>query len=123
MHTKKTTVQELNSYSTHTFSNGASTGKDYREFESFYRKYLNEIAKEIGAEVIKFISGHYYFSTFIKRNDSVIYLSISDVRYSVNEWRDNILVRKAKDELDYVGGRNTYTDLINLKSHLDKTLD
>ena len=68
-----------------------------------------------GYEIHSWNKGHYDCSAVIKDNvGRYIYMSISDVRYFINNWIDNILIRTMKHEKDQTGGDNHYTDLINL---------
>ena len=73
------------------------------------------MCKENHWELVKVGKNHYCFSAFIKSSENkCVYLSISDVRYFSNEWYSHILVRTAKNEVDYRGGFNNYTTLENL---------
>lgn len=94
-----------------TFSTGAYTGEDYREFEREYRKKLRNIAKKNGFELVRFMPNHYEFSCFFRNHQGeYVYMSISDVRYWGNEWYDRILIRSAESDHDYTGGSNRYTN-------------
>jgi hypothetical protein len=77
------------------------------EFDSFYRKTVNDFKKHFSdvADNIQLSKGHFYFSGFLtrKRDGQVIYFSISDVRYFPG---DAMLIRTAKSYQDYTGGRN-----------------
>ena len=114
------TMNELRKYLNYEFSTGGITGEDYKEFERKYIKYLKKVAKENNWEVVKASKNHYCFTAFFKRNDKFVYFSISDVRFFVNDWFYNILIRTAKSETDYTGGQNYYTTLQNLPNTLEK---
>lgn len=77
------------------------------EFDSFYRKTVNDFKKHFSdvADNIQLSKGHFYFSGFLtrKRDGQVIYFSISDVRFFPGE---RMLIRTAKSYRDYTGGRN-----------------
>ncbi len=109
------TLKELAKYTHYTFSSGCDTGEDYKSFQRKYINYLKSIANEYGWELVKTIKGHYEFSAFFKFKDRFAYMSISDVRFFKNEWFSNILIRTAKNEKDYTGGQNNYTNIGNLK--------
>ncbi len=98
---------------------GGTQSDEFKEFAKDYKKYLTNVAKEINAELVSFSPNHYDFSAFLKRDNNYIYLSILDVRYFLNSWRKDILIRRAKDEHDYTGEENCYTDLEHLKDNLD----
>lgn len=112
----------IKNYSNLTFSSGSETGADYKTFEKKYKSILKDIADNIGASLIRFSKNHYTFSAFMERDGRLAYISISDVRYFNNEWKDNILVRSAENERDFSGGINGYTTLEKLEDRLDNIL-
>ena len=102
-------------YIDYEFSSGCYTGEDYKSFQTKYINYLRAMCKENHWELVNVGKNHYCFSVFIKSSENkCVYLSISDVRYFSNEWYSHILVRTAKNEVDYRGGFNNYTTLENL---------
>ena len=108
-------LEDLKKYLNYEFSTGCTTGEDYKIFERKYINYLKSLCKEVNWELVKVLKGHYEFSAFIKNKENkYIYLSISDVRYLPNEWFTHILIRTAKNEEDYTGGRNQYCKLETL---------
>ena len=105
-------IKELKKYLNYEFSTGCTTGEDYKSFERKYINYLKSICKEYNWELVKVSKNHYEFSVFFKNIDNkFVYLNIGDVRYLRNEWYNHILVRTAKNDSDYHGGRNNYTTL------------
>lgn len=108
-------LNDLKKYIDYEFSSGCYTGEDYKSFQTKYINYLRAMCKENHWELVKVGKNHYCFSAFIKSlENKCVYLSISDVRYFSNEWYSHILVRTAKNEVDYRGGFNNYTTLENL---------
>lgn len=108
-------LNDLKKYIDYEFSSGCYTGEDYKSFQTKYINYLRAMCKENHWELVKVGKNHYCFSAFIKSAENkCVYLSISDVRYFSNEWYSHILVRTAKNEVDYRGGFNNYTTLENL---------
>ena len=99
------------------FSTGCYTGNDYKTFQTKYINYLKTICKDNNWSLIKVNKNHYCFSAFIKggTENKCVYISISDVRYFNNDWYNHILVRTAKNEVDYKGGFNHYTTLDKLE--------
>ena len=94
----------------------------------FYRLFLNRrIGIVIGVEFIDSVCdellvdliGNIEFSCFIRSEDKCVYLSISDVRYWKNAWYEHILIRLAKDETDFHGGQNHYTDIPHMKQDIE----
>lgn len=116
-------INDLKKYIYYEFSSGCYTGEDYKSFQTKYINYLNAMSKENHWELVKVGKNHYCFSAFIKSSENkCVYLSISDVRYFYNEWCSHILVRTAKNEVDYRGGFNNYTTLENLDYTVAKLL-
>ena len=94
------------------------------EFASFAKEYKKELAKQLpeNCEIVAWNRGHFDISCFIKNNATgkFLYLSTSDVRYFRNAWYENILIRTAKHEKDYTGGRNDSTDWKGLKRNMER---
>lgn len=110
------TIQELKQYIGYEFSSGCYTGEDYKSFQTKYINYLRSICKQNHWQLVNVGRNHYSFSAFIKSaENNCVYVSISDVRYFSNEWYNHILIRTAKDEMDYRGGFNNYTTLEDLE--------
>ena len=107
----------LKQYINFEFSTGCYTGNDYKSFQTKYINYLKTICKDNNWSLIKVNKNHYCFSAFIKggTENKCVYISISDVRYFNNDWYNHILVRTAKNEVDYKGGFNHYTTLDKLE--------
>ena len=107
----------LKQYINYEFSTGCYTGNDYKTFQTKYINYLKTICKDNNWSLIKVNKNHYCFSAFIKggTENKCVYISISDVRYFNNDWYNHILVRTAKNEVDYKGGFNHYTTLDKLE--------
>ncbi len=82
------------------------------EFDSFVRKTRNDFKKSLAdvADNIEINKGHFYFYGFLTRKSDgqVLYFSISDVRYFPGE---KMLIRKAKDYRDFIGGTNNYVPI------------
>ena len=110
-------INTLKQYINYEFSSGCYTGNDYKTFQTKYINYLRTICKENNWSLIKVNKNHYCFSAFIKggTENKYVYISISDVRYFNNDWYNHILVRTAKNEVDYKGGFNHYTTLDKLE--------
>ena len=110
-------INTLKQYINYEFSTGCYTGNDYKTFQTKYINYLRKICKDNNWSLIKVNKNHYCFSAFIKggTENKCVYISISDVRYFNNDWYNHILVRTAKNEVDYKGGFNHYTTLNKLE--------
>ena len=98
-------LAELKRYLNYEFSTGCYTGEDYKSFQAKYINYLKAMCKENHWQLVNVSRNHYCFSAFIQSSQNkFVYISISDVRYFSNEWYNNILIRTAKNEVDYRGG-------------------
>lgn len=117
-------VKELKKYINYKFSTGCYTGEDYKSFQTKYINYLKSMCMENNWQLINATKNHYCFSAFIKGGieNKYVYISISDVRYFTNEWYNHILVRTAKNEVDYKGGFNNFVTLENLESKVASLL-
>lgn len=116
-------LNDLKKYIDYEFSSGFYTGEDYKSFQTKYINYLKAMCKENHWELVNISKNHYCFSAFIKSSQNkCVYLSISDVRYFSNEWYNHILVRTAKNEVDYRGGFNNYTTLEKLDNTVSRLL-
>lgn len=116
-------LNDLKKYKDYEFSSGCYTGEDYKSFQTKYINYLKAMCKENHWELVNVSKNHYCFSAFIKSSENkCVYLSISDVRYFSNEWYSHILVRTAKNEVDYRGGFNNYTTLEKLDNTVARLL-
>ena len=117
-------INILKQYINYEFSTGCYTGNDYKTFQTKYINYLKDIGKENNWSLIKVNKNHYCFSAFIKggTENKYVYISISDVRYFNNDWYNHILVRTAKNEVDYKGGFNHYTTLDKLECKICELL-
>ena len=117
-------LTELKKYLNYEFSSGCYTGEDYKSFQTKYINYLKAMCKENHWQLVNVSRNHYCFSAFIQSSQNkFVYISISDVRYFSNEWYSNILIRTAKNEVDYRGGFNHYTSLEHLVEKTAELLD
>lgn len=109
-------IKDLEKYIDYEFSSGCYTGDDYKSFQTKYINYLRSICKQNHWHLVNVGRNHYCFSAFIKSAENkCVYVSISDVRFFTNEWYNNVLIRKAKNEQDNYGGFNHRTTLKELE--------
>ena len=98
------------------------------EFKTFARSFKTALNKQLKeksklAVIVSYNIGHFYVSGFIREypdTDKYVYFSISDVRYSKNDWYKHILYRTAKDTKDFTGGNNNYTSFDNFAENVVK---
>ena len=109
-------IKDLKNYIDYEFSYGCYTRNDYKSLQTICIKFLKTICKNNHWQLVNIGKNHYCFSAFIKSAENkCVYISISDVRYFSNEWYNHILIRTAKNETDYHGGFNNYTNLEELE--------
>lgn len=99
---------------------GAYQSDDFKRFARLYKNFLNKMCKNNNWELVKFNTGHYYCSWFIKSEDKYIYCSFSDTRYFFRDWYKSILYRSAKSDSDYTGGTNNYSIIECLDSAINR---
>lgn len=102
-----------------------SSSQTTEEFASFARDFKSHIKKILpkDAELIGWSRGHFEVSGFIKKDNKYVYFSASDVRFFLNEWYNSVLIRTAKHEKDYIGGRNQYISLTDFSENVEKLFD
>lgn len=100
----------------------AYKSEDFKQFARDFRSMLREQLKDIGGYIVKFNVGHYDVSGFIKQGVRCAYFSYSVPRgqWPIDLERSDalggILVRRARDEHDYYGGSNNFTNLAGLQT-------
>lgn len=90
------------------------------QFAKDFKSTVKDIFKDDGIDIVNWSVGHYFMSGFFKKNDKHVYFSRNIERgYPINlESRDamfGILVRTAKSDKDYTGGRNNFTSIKGLR--------
>lgn len=117
-------IKDLKKYVGYEFSSGCYTGDDYKSFQTKYINFLKTMCRNNHWQLVNVGRNHYCFSAFIKSAENkCVYVSISDVRYFSDEWYNHILIRTAKNEMDYRGGFNNYTTLDGLEGKAYELLD
>ena len=94
-----------------------------KEFGKLYKQLIARIIKPYGWKIVKCNSMYCECSMFIQSGNKYVYLNSGDYRYTLrwgmsDSWKDDILVRTAKDTNDYHGGSNNTTDLDSLVDKL-----
>ena len=92
------------------------------DFKTFARKFKNYLKRTLPAnfEIVDHYCGHYYLCGFVKNGNNYAYYSWTWNRYSPVRPSQSILVRTAKNERDFTGGFNQYTELENLPQAIVK---
>lgn len=100
----------MNRWRNYRFESSTGPTQEFSQFARDFKKHITN-ALPVRTELVKWSRGHFCISGFVKRGISFVYFSISDVRYFQDDWYNNILIRTAKHEKDYLGGSNNYTSL------------
>ena len=118
-HVKSELPQSLRPFVNYRFSSGGYIDDDFKSFNTKFRNAIKKLLPN-GYEVHTWNRGHYYCSAMIKTpEEKFIYLSIPDVRYFINEWFQDILIRTAAHEKDWTGGPNHYTNLFTFTKDIE----
>ena len=104
-----------------------SSSETTRQFSTFASQFRTELIKKTKKDfkLLDFNKGHFYFSGFMQhiKSGKIIYFSISDTRYSQDEWYNRILIRVAKDTRDFSGGMNNYTSFEEINENMIKLVE
>ena len=92
------------------------------EFAEFSLQVTKELKKIKGYELAAYSRGHFEFSAFLKNKatGNFAYVSCSDVRFFSDQWWTNLLIREARNEKDYRGGRNFECKFTEIKKIADQ---
>ena len=104
------------------FSSGGITGEDYKLFEKEILSYLKRNLRKEGIEFVNPARNHYCCSCIVQNTTTqkYAYFSISDVRFSQDEWAYKVLYRDCAHEKDWSGGGNRYCAIEDLIDNLIK---
>lgn len=112
-------INETNRLFSSDYLNSLPTESPYetssRQLDRKVKSYLKSILPE--AKIFGFKGGFCETSGFVEMNGKFVYISIPDVRFNRN-WSNDILIRTARDEHDYAGGRNNYTTVERLSTDI-----
>jgi hypothetical protein len=91
-------------------SNGGYRTEDCNQFLRDVRSDVKAMVKGTDWVLHSFSAGYFYFAGFLynAKRDRFVYFMSSDIRFFPEEWNTNLLIRTAKHDKDYTGGRNTY---------------
>lgn len=104
---------------------GAYMSDQAKQFVKDFNSALKNELKAKGDYVVKIKPGHYYMSGFIQKGDKYVYLSYRIPRGMRNIHLENMscfqgfLVRTAKNDKDFTGGSNNFTNIDYLISKID----
>lgn len=112
---------------------GSRVSKEFHSFQIAFFNAMKKIAQSLGAEMVKHSYGHYDMDGFIKRGQNCVYFSYSNgigeggrthvVLKGSGSWYSPLLLRTAKDERDFHGGRNNYESVENCEAMINHLLE
>lgn len=108
---------------------GSVMSADAKQFAKDFKRRLTHNAKIRKIEVVKFSTGHYDISGFLKKDNKYVYFSYNIPRYETpidlysKSCRSGFLVRKAEHDKDYTGGYNNFCNLSQLFDSVEYLLE
>lgn len=93
------------------------------EFKKFAKDFYSALSKRF--PVTRFNIGHYDVSGFLRNNGKIIYYSYSvprgelPINTRAKDAMNGILIRLAKDEKDYTGGINHFTNFFDFDNDVE----
>lgn len=105
---------------------GCYVSEEYKQFQKDLYKEMKRIAKNIGAEIVSKINGHYFESYFFKRDNHYVYLHHEALGYRTEIDLDNyndFYMRTAANEKDFRGGANHTTCYEHFANDIDRLLN
>lgn len=109
-------------YQNHSVEDGGCDMSDEAiQFACDIKSTLKTIASENGFRLHSFSIGHYYVSGFFEKDGKFVYFSRDIERYQQKisfEKKYSILVRSARSDNDYRGGRNEYCNFDTLANNV-----
>lgn len=87
-----------------------------KEFSKEVKKYINKNLKPYGMKISKMSEGYCEASGFITDGKEYLYFNTGDYRWPIlgKEWFNDILIRRAENEDDYIGGTNCTCKLCDI---------
>ena len=107
---------------------GTYNSKEFNQFCKDAKSTFKNECKSIKANLVKFGKWHYDFSAFVERNGKYVYISYRVPRgemtfdLTADDPMDGWLIRKAGSPTDYTGGRNNFSNTLQLFNNIDKLL-
>lgn len=107
-------MKRLEDWKGNVFESSSARTEEFTAFARQYRARLVKDAKAHGLALVSWSNGHFYCSGMFKAaNGQHVYFSCSDVRFFVDGWFYDILIRTAAHPKDWTGGRNQSVNLLD----------
>lgn len=106
----------------------AYLSKEFKQFASYFKRRLKENLKDRGMNLIEFHVGHYDFGGFVEKDGKYVYFSYScpiygtPINFEKTDCMEGFLYRTAKNEKDFRGGTNHFTDLLHLVPDMEQLI-
>ena len=107
---------------------GSVMSEEAKKFARDFKRRLGANAKERGMEIVGYTVGHYYISGFLKKAEKLVYFSYyiprcgAVIDFNRSNYCDGFLLRTAKHDKDYYGGRNNFTNLMGFMGKAEELL-
>ena len=108
---------------------GSYTSRQFNSFAKELKTVISQEAERMGITLTNYSAGHYFVSGFLAvRDDAYVYFSYDVPRGELpldltkKDACYGFLVRTAKNETDYTGGQNHFTDFAGLFELSEKLL-
>lgn len=106
----------------------AYVSKEFKQFASYFKRRLKMNLEDRGMNLVEFHVGHYDFGGFAEKDGKYVYFSYNCPRYGTpinfekTDCMEGFLYRTAKSEKDYTGGRNHFTNLLQLVPEIERLI-
>lgn len=106
----------------------AYVSKEFKQFASYFKRRVKVNLEDSGMDLVEFHVGHYEFGGFVERDGKYVYFSYSCPRYGTQidfgkrDCMEGFLYRTVKNEKDFTGETNHFTDLLHLVSDMEQLI-
>lgn len=106
----------------------AYVSKEFKQFAFYFKKRLKVNLEDRGMDLVEFHAGHYDFDGFVEKDGKYVYFYYNCPRYGAridfekSGCLEGFLYRTAKNEKDFRGGMNHFTDLLHLVPDMEQLI-
>lgn len=122
-----TNLSAIKKWKYHYFESASYRTEDYAKFEGTLKRWFKRLCINNGWELIRYVPTHFECGCYIRgKNGKMIHILGNDVRdmnYPNCRGWWKICYRFVKDENDYHGESNRWTDFDNLEVNLQRLLN
>lgn len=122
-----TNLSAIKKWKYHYFESASYRTEEYAKFEGVLKRWYKRLCVNNGWELIRYVPTHFECGCYIRgKNGKMIHILGNDVRdmnYPNCRGWWKICYRFVKDETDYYGESNRWTDFDNLETDLQRLLN